>query len=108
MKYMPSFKTLPVHVVQRALEGSEDLLTPLVSARNAAIKSTPCPRCGTSLQSRLAPLQALYTPDDPLPKMLATCPTCGFQASADTGVVYSTGDGRKVDDPFPIIKPSDD
>lgn len=108
MTPMPTFKTLPRALVHRLLEGTQDELTPLAVKRNTMIKATPCPRCGTSLHARLAPLNALFTPDYPLPQLVGTCPECGFEVSAATGVVYSTGDGRKVTDPLPIVNPKKD
>lgn len=90
------------------LKGQEDILSPLAAQRNSAIKGTPCPRCGTALSPQLAPINAVFSPDDPLPKTLGWCQTCDFVASAETSVIYHTGDGRKVDDPLPIIRPKDD
>lgn len=105
---MPTFKTMPKELVLRLLKDEQDILTPLAEKRSAAIKNTACPRCGSSLHAKLAPLNMVFTPDDPLPRLLGECPECGFSASANTGVVYSTGDARRVTDPLPIIRPKDD
>lgn len=103
-----NFKTLPADVVRRMLYGTFDELTPLAEARANEIKRTPCPRCGTSLSGKLAPLHSVFSPDDPLPRMMMHCQTCGFEGSTRTGVIYSTGDGRRVDDPYPTVKSDED
>lgn len=90
-----------------ALKGEVDILTPAAEQRVHAINSTPCPRCGTALQPKLAPPHALFSSNDALPKALGWCQTCGFEASAESSLVYHTGDPRRVDDPLPIIKPSE-
>lgn len=105
---MPNFRVLPASIIRRMLEGTKDELTELAATRMDAIKRTACPRCGSSLHPELAPIEALFTADDPLPKMLGKCPTCGFLVSPETRVVYSTGDARKVDDPLPLVGRGED
>lgn len=99
---------MPMELTLKLLEGETDILSGPAAQRMAAIKQTACPRCGSSLHPKLPPIAALFVPEDPLPRMLGECPTCGFLASAQSGVVYSTGDGRKVDDPLPIVIPKKD
>jgi hypothetical protein len=104
---MPTFKTRPAAMMQHLLKGEADILSAPATERIRRINNTPCPRCGTALQPRLPPPHALFSPTEPLPRSMGWCQTCNFEASADTGLVYSTGDGRKVDDPLPIIKMED-
>jgi hypothetical protein len=87
--------------------GQDDVVGPATEARVQRIKNTPCPRCGTSLSPVLAPTSMLFSENDPLPKTLGECKTCGFTASDESHVVYHTGDPRRVDDPLPIIRPKD-
>lgn len=100
------FRVLPPGLAEQLIEGYEDELTPLADKRNYRIKSTPCIRCHGNLHPFLDPHRA-FTPDSPLPKTLGRCVDCGSIWDPDTNFILNTGDPRKIEEPFPIIKPKD-
>lgn len=98
------YQTLPPSLVMKLLETEKDELTGPNTDRIESIKQQACPRCGSSLHPRLnsaAPFGA-----GPLPRLNAKCPECDFE-STDGGIVIDTGKGSKVQDPLPIIRPSE-
>jgi endogenous inhibitor of DNA gyrase (YacG/DUF329 family) len=96
------FVVLPEQLTLHLLRGESDPLTQPSEERIAAIKKTPCPRCGSSLHPRVDAARP-FTEQAALPRLLAKCPTCDYEKDVTTGIVLSTGNGAKVDDPFPVI-----
>lgn len=89
-------------MAKRLIQGIEDELTPLAEARMAKIKAMPCPRCHASMSPQLyAP--KVFSEYDPLPKTVAYCQDCGATVEPTSGIVITTGDPRKVEDPLPIV-----
>lgn len=97
---------MPADLMRHLIDGEEDELTGPMEQRIGSIKRAPCPRCGSSLHPKIHP-SSPFSPDDPLPRMIATC-ECGFAQDPTTGIVIDLGSAAKVQDPLPIIKPSDD
>jgi hypothetical protein len=100
------FRPLPPGLAQRMIQGIQDELTPLAQERAAAIKATPCPRCGASMAPHLYSPQ-VFSPHDPLPRMMARCPECDATIDPRTNIVLDTGDPRKVNDSLPIVRGDD-
>lgn len=103
---MRAFQPMPADLMRHLIAGEEDELTGAMDQRISSIKRTPCPRCGASLHPQIHPVSPFIS-DDPLPRMIATC-ECGFAQDPVTGLVIDLGSAAKVEDPLPIIKPSDD
>lgn len=101
---MADLLLLPPALLEYLTRGETDVLGPLQDSRVSAIKGTPCPRCGSSLHPQLDASRP-FSPADPLPRLLANCPECGFKRDERSGIVLDTGSAAKVEDPLPIIKP---
>jgi RNase P subunit RPR2 len=98
-----SFTTLPPSLTLALLAGERDEISEAQQERINKIKATPCPRCGASLHPKLRQA-AVFGPDDPLPKMLASC-ECGYLADCSTGLVLALGSEAKMQDDPMLIKP---
>lgn len=44
---------------------------------------------------------------DPLPRNVAQCVVCQYAIEPQTGLVVNTGNASLIEDPLPIIKPSE-
>lgn len=86
------------------IAGIEDELTPLAEARMAKIKSSACPRCHSSMSPQIH-TPNVFSPHDPLPRMMAYCQECTATIDPNTGIVLSTGNGSLVKDDPMLIKP---
>jgi hypothetical protein len=72
------FKTMPVEVILKALEGQEDVLTPEVQRHQKYFKSLSCPRCHHSVLPIVDP-KHLFKENAMLPTFLAECTSCKCQ-----------------------------
>lgn len=99
------FKTLSPSILRKLLETEQDELTTENETRISAIKRTACPRCGSSLHPCLNAANPFGA--GPLPRLNAKCPECSYETT-DGGIVISTGDPTKVEDPLPIIRVNED
>lgn len=97
-----TYYTLRPELVRHLLKGEVDELTDLNAERINKIKSTPCPRCGSSLHPKLNE-EHPFAPNDPLPRMWMSC-ECGYLADAKSGLIVDRGSAMKVKDPVPIIR----
>lgn len=94
-------KILDPTLVRLLVKGEEDILTPRARGREMAISASPCPRCGTELRKSLN-VKHVFTPDEPLPRILAECPECGFCYDPHTGIVLETGNPARGNDLYGI------
>lgn len=101
-----AYYVLHPDLTRQLLHGEQDALSAANEKRITRIKDTPCPRCGASLHPRLNTAQP-FSERSPLPRLLATC-ECGFEQDTETGLIIDRGKATRVQDPLPIVKPSDD
>lgn len=84
------FKVMPESVLRYLTKGEEDILTNRSDKRSNAIKAIPCPRCNETLSPSID-IQRPFTPDEPLPRVIAECRSCGYAYDPQNGIVISTG-----------------
>lgn len=99
------FYQLPEAIRRRCLKYEENTLTPAVEKR-AAEFSRPCPRCGGALQQHLA--EKAFNTLSILPRTIARCVDCGHEIDTQSGMTVKSGNPALVEEPFPLIKPSED
>jgi hypothetical protein len=89
------------------IQGIDDVLTPLATQRTNHIKSMACPRCRSAMSPQLY-TPNVFSPDDPLPRMMAWCQDCNSTIDPRTGIVLDTGDPRRVEEALPLIRSGHD
>jgi len=94
-------KILDPALTKLLLKDEEDILTPRAAQRDAAISAAPCPRCKGELRRSLNP-QHVFTPEEPLARILAECGECGFCYDPHSGLILSTGNPSMGDDLYGI------
>ncbi len=93
------YRTLPPGLAQRLIGADEDILTPMADKQLSEIKRYPCAKCGGSMHPDMGGPKP-YADGQPLPKVMAKCVDCGRVVDPESGIVISTGNVGKIDDPF--------
>ena len=91
----------------RMIHGIDDELTPLAKEQLSRIKGMMCPRCRAAMAPQLFAPQ-VFSPNEPLPRTVATCQECGASIDPKSGIVLNVGDPRKVEDDPMILKRQDE
>jgi len=98
-----SLKFLDPEIIQKLIEGHEDVLSPLARENEKYYASQACPRCGGSCK-KLADHRTMFNGDAPLPKFYLECLACGEQFDPHTGMIIRIGNVAKAVEPTtPII-----
>lgn len=100
------FKTLDPNLAKLLVKHDEDILTPRAEKRSFAVASTPCPECGGTFRQCTNPVM-VFTQEEPLPRVLAECDSCGFTYDPHNGIIVGMGNPAKVRDPFEIPQSED-
>lgn len=73
---MPVFKTMDSEAVWKALDGHEDMLTPLVKKEEAFFRHVVCPICASGNHESFLNVQRPFTGGVPLSNKLLRCLQC--------------------------------
>lgn len=101
------YKPLPPAITRRLIEGVKDELGPLGEQRLNAIKGKPCPRCRSAMHPFIDP-KNVFSPNDPLPRMMARCTECKLEWDPATDLIVSPGSAANIEDPYPLNFDRDD
>jgi hypothetical protein len=104
---MRSLEFLDQEIVQKLLEGHQDVITPLSEEKEKFYAAQSCPRCGGSCR-KLGDYRSMYTGEDALPKFYLQCLACGEEFDPHSGIILKIGNvGKAVSPAIPVIKTED-
>ena len=87
---MPAFKMLDPEVIRKAIEGQEDVISPLVKKEEAFFRNIPCRVCKSEATETILNTANPFTAGVPLPNKLIRCLQCRTEFDPYTGLIHRT------------------
>jgi hypothetical protein len=84
---MPAFRELDPEIIRKALEGHEDVLTPMAKKEDAFFRNTSCPVCGSRNHEVFLNTKNPFTAGVPLPNKLLKCVQCQSEFDPYSNIV---------------------
>ena len=102
-----AYVTLPPETVLRAIEGYEDVLTPVVKAEEAFYRQHDrCTRCGGLRHKEFLANHAFADPSSLVARAVLRCAGCGSLYDPHAGLFVEMGNPAKVPSDPRILKPN--
>ena len=84
---MPAFREMDPEVIRKALEGQEDVLTPMAKKEEAFFRNTSCPVCGSRNHEEFLNTANPFTAGVPLPNKFLRCLQCQSEFDPHSNLV---------------------